>query len=47
MWQLADETVKLFDATIEDMEVNINYFLDGQDPMSTISKYIETMRISL
>jgi hypothetical protein len=47
MWQLADETVKLFDATIEDMGVNINYFPDGQDPMSTISEYIETMRISL
>jgi hypothetical protein len=31
MWKLADETVKLFDATIEDMGVNINYFLDGGD----------------
>jgi hypothetical protein len=47
IWQLADETVKLFDATIEDMGVNINYFPDGQDPMSTISEYIETMHISL
>jgi hypothetical protein len=46
MWQLVDETVKLFDATMEDMGININYFPDGQDPISTISEYIETMHIS-
>jgi hypothetical protein len=47
MLQLADEIVKLFDAIIADMEVNINYFPDGQDPIPSISEYIETMRISL
>jgi hypothetical protein len=47
MWQLADEAVNLFDATISDMGVTINYALDGQDPIPSISEYIETMRISL
>jgi hypothetical protein len=47
MWQLADEAIKLFDATIAYMEVTINYSPDGQDPIPSISKYIETMRISL
>jgi hypothetical protein len=47
MWQLADEVVNLFDATISDMGVTINYALDGQDPILSISEYIETMRISL
>jgi hypothetical protein len=47
MLQLADETVKLFDAIIADMGVNINYFLDGQDPIPSISDYIESMRIFL
>jgi hypothetical protein len=47
MWQLVDEAVNLFDATISDMGVFINYFLDGQDPIPSISEYIETMRISL
>jgi hypothetical protein len=47
MWQLADEVVNLFDATISDMGVTINYALDGQDPIPSISEYIETMRISL
>jgi hypothetical protein len=27
MWQLADEAIKLFDATIADMGLTINYFL--------------------
>jgi hypothetical protein len=47
MWQLADEVVNLFDATISDMGVTINYALDGQDPIPSISEYIETMLISL
>jgi hypothetical protein len=44
---LAEETIKLFDATIADMGVSINYFPDGQDPISSISEYIETTHISL
>jgi hypothetical protein len=47
MWQLADEAVNLFDATISDMGVTINYDPDGQDPIPSISEYIETMHISL
>jgi hypothetical protein len=47
MWQLANEVVNLFDATISDMGVTINYAPDGQDPIPSISEYIETMRISL
>jgi hypothetical protein len=47
MWQLAYEAIKLFDATIADMEVSINYFPNGQDPVASISNYIETLRISL
>ena len=47
MWQLADEAVNLFDATIFDMGVTINYAPDGQDSIPSISKYIETMYISL
>jgi hypothetical protein len=47
LWQLVDEAIKLFDATIADMGVTINYSLDGQDPILSISEYIETMRISL
>jgi hypothetical protein len=47
MWQLADEAINLFDATISDMGVTINYALDGQDPIPSISDYIETMHISL
>jgi hypothetical protein len=47
MLQLANETVKLIDATIVDMGMNNNYFLDGQDPILSISEYIETMRISV
>jgi hypothetical protein len=47
MWQLVDEIVKLFDATIENMGVNINYFSDCQVSISSISEYIETMHISL
>jgi hypothetical protein len=47
MWQLADEAVNLFDATISDMGVIINYALDGQDPIPSIFEYIETMHISL
>jgi hypothetical protein len=47
MWQLADEAINLFDATISDMGVTINYFHDSQDPIPSISEYIETMRISL
>jgi hypothetical protein len=47
MWQLVDEAVNLFDATISDIGVTINYAIDGQDPIPSISNYIETMRISL
>jgi hypothetical protein len=47
MWQLVDEVVNLFDATISDMGVTINYAPDGQDPIPSIFEYIETMRISL
>ena len=47
MWQLAYEPIKLFDATIADMGVSINYFPDGQDPVASISNYIETLCISL
>jgi hypothetical protein len=47
MWQLVDEAIKLFDATIANLGVTINYFPDGQDPIPSISEYIETMRISL
>jgi hypothetical protein len=47
MWQLADEVVNLFDATISDMGVTINYAPNGQDPIPSISEYIETMLISL
>ena len=47
MCELANEVVNLFDATISNMEVTINYFPDGQDPIPSISEYIQTMRISL
>jgi hypothetical protein len=47
MLQLAEETVKLFDATIADMGMSINYSPDGQDPISSIFEYIETTHISL
>jgi hypothetical protein len=47
IWQLADEAVNLFEASIFDIGVTINYAPDGQDPIPSISKYIETMRISL
>jgi hypothetical protein len=47
MWQLVDEAVNLFDATISDMGVIINCAPDGQDPIPFISEYIETMRNSL
>jgi hypothetical protein len=47
MWQLAIETEKLFDATVVDLDVSINYLPDGMDPLPTIFDYVETMRISL
>jgi hypothetical protein len=47
VWQLEVETVSLFDATITDMGISINYLPDGEDPIPSISDYIETMRISL
>jgi hypothetical protein len=47
MWQLADEAIKLFNATIADMGVTSNYYPDGQDPIPSICEYTETMRISL
>jgi hypothetical protein len=47
MWKLANEAVNLFDATISDIEVTINYAPDGRDPIPSISEYIETMRIFL
>jgi hypothetical protein len=47
IWQLVDEAVNLFEATISDMGVTINYAPDGQDPIPSISEYIETIRISL
>lgn len=37
----------MFDATIADMGVTINYSPDGQDPILSLSEYIETMHISL
>ena len=47
MWQLAIETEKLFDATVADLGVSINYLPDGMDPLPTIFDYVETMRILL
>jgi hypothetical protein len=47
MWQMADEAVNLFDATISDMGVTINYAPNDQDPIPSISEHIETMHISL
>jgi len=44
---LAIETEKLFDATVADMHVSINYLPDGMDPLPTIFDYVEAMRISL
>jgi hypothetical protein len=42
-----DKKIKLFDAIRMDMGVNINYFFDDEDPIPSISKYIETMCIFL
>ena len=47
MLQLANEIVKLIDATIAGMGMNNNFLLDDQDPILSISKYIETMHISV
>ena len=47
MWQLAIETEKLFDATVADMRVSLDYLLDGIDSLPTIFYYVEKMRISL
>ena len=44
---MAIETEKLFDATVADMHVSINYLPDGMDPLPTIFDYVEAMRISL
>ena len=46
-WQLATETEKLFNATVADLDVSINYLPDGMDPLPTIFDYVETMRILL
>ena len=44
---MAIETKKLFDATVVDLGVSINYLPDGMDPLPTIFDYVETMRILL
>ena len=41
------ETEKLFDATLADMHVFINYLRNGMDLLPTIFYYVEAMRISL
>jgi hypothetical protein len=44
---LAEETKIFFDATVADMDVNIDYHPEGKDPLPTIVDYIETWRISV
>jgi hypothetical protein len=44
---LAIETEKLFDATVVDMHVSINYLPNGMDLLPTIFSHVEAMRISL
>ena len=44
--QLAIEAEILFDATIADMGVSIDYQPEGKDPLPTIVDYIENWRIS-
>ena len=45
--QLALEAERLFDSTIKDLGVTIDYFPDGRDPIPSISEYIEQVRIQL
>ena len=47
VWQLAIEIEKLFNATVADLDVSINYLPNGMDPLPTIFDYVETMRILL
>ena len=44
--QLAIEAEILFDATIADMGVSIDYQSEGKDPLPTIADYIENWSIS-
>lgn len=45
--QLAVEADALFDGVISDLDVTIDYFPDGEDPIQSIFDYVEAMRCSL
>jgi hypothetical protein len=45
--QLAVEPQNLFDDTVADMDVTVNYLPDNHDPLHQISDYVESIRISL
>ena len=47
IWKLAIETEKIFDATVANMHVSIDYLLDGRDILPIIFYYLEAIYISL